>query len=267
MPDLNVTSAAAAFARQARAETRIESALRWALREFLADVETMARRDRTHIGRGSVGQAWANRMGYDALRTRLPEDEARYVAEVQALAETPDQAYSTALAVMTAATERAWSATLTSDVLASALSADDPMVALTAAAPRKNSKRGRAVAEAFEQAFGGERTGMSWYDVAKRDARTAVTGLDGILSTEAMRRQGFAYKQWVARQDERTRHTHAAADGQRVPVGQPFSVGGASLQHPGDRRGPAGETINCRCVTIGANAPAYGSTALQFISP
>lgn len=267
MPDLNVTSAAAAFARQARAEARVESALRWAIREFLADVETMARRDGTHIGRGSIGQAWSTRMGYDALRTRLPEDEARYVAEVQEQADTPDRAYDTAMSVLTAANERAWSAQLTSDVLATALSADDPMVALTAAAPRRNSKRGQAVADAFDQAFGGERTGMSWYDVAKRDARTAVTGLDGLLSTDAMRRQGYGYKQWVARHDERTRDTHAAADGQRVPVGQPFSVGGASLDHPGDRRGPAGEVINCRCVTIGANSPAQGSTALQFIAP
>jgi len=71
----------------------------------------------------------------------------------------------------------------------------------------------------------------------------------------------------VARHDERTRSTHAAADGQRVPVDSTFTVGSSSLDHPGDRRGPSGEVINCRCVTIAADSPASGSTALQFISP
>ncbi|QGJ88877.1 MuF-like minor capsid protein [Microbacterium phage Teamocil] len=266
MADLNVTSPAAAFSRQARMEAQVESALRWALREFLADVETMARRDRTYMSAGSVAQAWSDRMGVEALSTRLPEDVARYVSEVQALADTPNTAYDTAMAVLTASSERSWSAQLTSDVLSTALSADRPMLSLTAAAPRATSRRGKAAREAFDAAFGAQ-GGMSWYDVAKRDARTAVTGLDGMLSTQAMRRQGFGYKQWVARHDERTRHTHAAADGQRVPIDQTFTVGGASLDHPGDRRGPIGEVINCRCVTIGADSPAQGSTALRFISP
>lgn len=260
--DLDVESPAAAFARQARMEAKVESALRWAIREFLSDVETMARRDGTHMAAGSVAQAWTDRMSPASLGTRLPEDVARYVSEVQALADTPNQAYDTAMAVLTSSAERAWSSELTGDVLALALRADSPRLALTAAAsPRRQRAR-----EAFDQAFGVQ-GGMSWYDVAKRDARTAVTGLDGILSTDAMRRQGFGYKQWVARHDERTRHTHASADGQRVPIDQPFSVGGAALMHPGDRRGPAGEVINCRCITIGARSASQGTTALLFISP
>lgn len=260
--EMNVTSPAAAFRRQARMEAKVESALRWAIREFLLDVETMARANGTYMAAGSVSQAWTDRMSVAALSTRLPEDVARYVSEVQALADTPNQAYDTAMAVLTSANERAWSAEVTRDVLTLALRADSPRLALTAAAsPRRQRAR-----EAFDAAFGAQ-GGMSWYDVAKRDARTAVTGLDGILSTDAMRRQGFGYKQWVARHDERTRSTHAAADGQRVPVDQPFSVGGVPLDHPGDRRGPAGEVINCRCITVGANQAAAGSTDLRFISP
>lgn len=251
--EMNVTSPAAAFARQARMEARVESALRWALRLFLADVETMARRDRTYLSPAAVGQAWNERMGYAALSTRLPEHVARYVAEVQSLADTPEETYDTAMAVLTAANERAWSAQLTSDVLATALSADTPTVGLTAAAPAPNSKRGKAVREAFDQALG-VKGGMSWYDVAKRDARTAVTGLDGMLATGEMRRQGIPEKMWVARHDKRVRSTHSDADGQVVPVGEPFLVGGYAMMHPGDRSAPPGETINCRCITVGVDS-------------
>lgn len=55
---------------------------------------------------------------------------------------------------------------------------------------------------------------------------------------------------WVATLDKRVRHTHRSADGQRVPTGQPFIVGGASLRFPGDPMGPGKEVIQCRCTTI-----------------
>lgn len=47
--------------------------------------------------------------------------------------------------------------------------------------------------------------------------------------------------------DARTRETHRDADGQRVRVGEPFTVGDAKLDYPGDPVGPPGEVINCRC--------------------
>lgn len=56
-------------------------------------------------------------------------------------------------------------------------------------------------------------------------------------------------KMWLATEDHRTRPTHRIADGQRVPLGLPFSVGDASLDHPG-AIGPVSlpeEVINCRC--------------------
>lgn len=55
---------------------------------------------------------------------------------------------------------------------------------------------------------------------------------------------------WVATMDRRVRHSHRKADGQRVPTGQPFIVGGASLRFPGDPMGPGKEVIQCRCTTI-----------------
>jgi hypothetical protein len=152
-------------------------------------------------------------------------------------------------------------------VLALALSMDTPPVTLTAAAPRRDSKRGRAMQEAFDSALGAQPGRISWQAAMKRDARTAVTGLDGVLVTAALQAEDVPFKQWVTRRDERVRHEHSAADGQRVPRDQPFIVGGYPMMHPGDRSAPARLTVNCRCVMIGANNPASGSTALPFIAP
>ena len=55
---------------------------------------------------------------------------------------------------------------------------------------------------------------------------------------------------WLATDDNRTRHTHVEAEGQRVPVGSPFIVGGAELRFPGDPLGPPQEVIQCRCVPL-----------------
>lgn len=58
---------------------------------------------------------------------------------------------------------------------------------------------------------------------------------------------------WRATQDERTRDTHAAMDGQQRSKGDPFvSPSGARLLYPGDRSlgAPASEIVNCRCVLL-----------------
>jgi hypothetical protein len=55
---------------------------------------------------------------------------------------------------------------------------------------------------------------------------------------------------WLATDDDRTRHTHNVAEGQRVPVGSPFIVGGFELRFPGDPLGPPQEVIQCRCVPL-----------------
>ena len=55
---------------------------------------------------------------------------------------------------------------------------------------------------------------------------------------------------WLATEDSRTRHTHREAEGQRVPVGTPFQVGGHELRFPGDPSGPPQEVIQCRCTML-----------------
>lgn len=67
-------------------------------------------------------------------------------------------------------------------------------------------------------------------------------------------------KQWLTRQDERVRPTHAEANGQIQLLDDPFQVGTAELRYPGDPEAPADETIQCRCVMRTATAPE-GRTA------
>lgn len=101
--------------------------------------------------------------------------------------------------------------------------------------------RNRAVVVARTETIGALNAGRT-------DAFTAVTTELG----EAMEQM------WLATADERTRPTHAAADGQRVPVGSPFMLGadpvtgfaGHPLAFPGDPTGPAHEVIQCRCSTL-----------------
>lgn len=52
---------------------------------------------------------------------------------------------------------------------------------------------------------------------------------------------------WICTLDSKTRRSHWAGDGQRVPIGGTFTIGRAQLRFPGDPRGPVEETANCRC--------------------
>lgn len=61
-------------------------------------------------------------------------------------------------------------------------------------------------------------------------------------------------KRWIATGDSRTRRTHLQAHRRTarepIPVNQPFQVGRDKLMFPGDPRGSAEETINCRCTPL-----------------
>ena len=82
-------------------------------------------------------------------------------------------------------------------------------------------------------------------------ARTETHGAANYGSNEAAKLTGLPLRrEWLAAQDERTRESHAAADGQIVGVDEAFDVGGSALMYPGDPSGPAEEVINCRC-TLG----------------
>jgi HK97 family phage portal protein len=77
-------------------------------------------------------------------------------------------------------------------------------------------------------------------------ARTEVLSAANMGAMEAARQSEVVEsKSWLATDDERTRPDHAEADGQTVPLEDPFIVGGVELAHPGDPNGPPEQTINC----------------------
>jgi len=58
-------------------------------------------------------------------------------------------------------------------------------------------------------------------------------------------------KRWVSSMDERSRSDHIRANGQTVPLDQPFIIGGIELDTPGDQMaGAPRQTINCRCIVV-----------------
>lgn len=102
-----------------------------------------------------------------------------------------------------------------------------------------------------------------WPNRAVVIARTETLGAmnagrDDSFSAVAEEIGGDYEKLWLATDDTRTRASHRAADGQRVPLGSPFLIGadpdmnlaGVHLMRPGDPSGPAHEVIQCRCTTL-----------------
>lgn len=80
--------------------------------------------------------------------------------------------------------------------------------------------------------------------------RTEATRLYNHTALTTLAQRGYAMKEWVAVMDDRTRSSHAEAHGQKVPLDQPFIVGGWSMMYPGDSTAPPEEVYNCRCVLI-----------------
>ena len=76
-------------------------------------------------------------------------------------------------------------------------------------------------------------------------------------------KEGFSYKVWLSQQDEKVRATHTHADGQAVPIEQPFSVAGYLMMHPGAQTASIKETANCRCTMVFTNNPSE-QALLQF---
>lgn len=54
-------------------------------------------------------------------------------------------------------------------------------------------------------------------------------------------------KKWRAANQQRTRLDHKKANGQVVPLDEPFIVGGEKLMYPGDPNGSAKQIVHCRC--------------------
>lgn len=55
-------------------------------------------------------------------------------------------------------------------------------------------------------------------------------------------------RKWVTARDERVRSTHGVLNGQKRPIGEPWTTANGRIYHPGDPKAPAAETVQCRCV-------------------
>lgn len=87
--------------------------------------------------------------------------------------------------------------------------------------------------------------------IAQTAVIAAINGGEWSQMTQAAEGWGLTIvKEWEATEDSHTRPTHHAADGQRVPLNEPFVVGNSHLMFPGDPIGSTEEVINCRCTTL-----------------
>jgi hypothetical protein len=70
-----------------------------------------------------------------------------------------------------------------------------------------------------------------------------------VAGGDQVRGDGQPTKVWESVGDDRVRDAHLEADGQEVPISEPFIVDGESLMFPGDPSlgASAGNIINCRC--------------------
>lgn len=100
-----------------------------------------------------------------------------------------------------------------------------------------------------------------WQWKARRIARTESHGAvsAGQLAAAQIEEQETGvrmWKRWLSTDDTRTRASHRVADGQTVPLTEPFRVGGFLLQHPADSINVAPhEVINCFVADTRVHAP------------
>lgn len=88
-------------------------------------------------------------------------------------------------------------------------------------------------------------------------ARTNMIGIGNggaLVGYKAVAEPGDQ-KTWLSTPDEKTRPDHVTADGQTVPLDQPFIVGGEYAQHPGDPTLSLAQAGNCRCSLFVVQAP------------
>jgi uncharacterized protein with gpF-like domain len=80
-------------------------------------------------------------------------------------------------------------------------------------------------------------------------ARTETMASVNFGAVETYRADGVEQKEWLATQDDRTRDDHVDADGQVVAIDDDFSVGGDTMDAPGNGSDPA-ENCYCRCTVL-----------------
>lgn len=170
----------------------------------------------------AVGLAYERLFGPGYLFDQRPSVTS-YLAEVtNRMVRTPDQVYDVV------ASQVARGAAAGESIPTIAARVDDVLTATGT-----QNWAGRAVLVARTETLGALSFG-------RVDAYGAVAqALGGVFELE-----------WLATLDSRVRPAHLAADGQRVPIGTPFTVGGEQLMRPGDPAGSPENVIQCRCTTL-----------------
>jgi len=85
---------------------------------------------------------------------------------------------------------------------------------------------------------------------ARRIASTEMTRTEGYGGVEGYRQNdAIEFKGWNCQKLDTSRDDHLEADGQEVPLNDPFIVGGEMMEWPGDDTASAGNVCNCRCST------------------
>lgn len=226
---------------------------------------------------GEVGPAWkrlllskimpgVEKLVLRRLASRMEKSGAAEAAKV-ARADLPDTPLLTtvyggrksrdARTVYQMPSQRQWQADYLADVENRLSDAPDSVFRSIAAEVQAGTSKGESIPKLRDRVhtlLRGNNMAM-WRGRATTIARTeAVGAFNGATLRAAIAQQVLLgvelEKAWVATIDGRTRKTHFAADGQRRPLDGKFKVGRANLDRPGDPRGPAEETVNCRCTII-----------------
>lgn len=258
---MDVTKPGAAIARQAAMESQLLGVAEAGLRAFLAGVRATALGGTLYPPQ--VQSLWSAMLA--DMESALPRDVWDYVGEEYRAESLPDDVY-TSVQVLFAAYATEFGRTpgpndrRLQEELARVLSVDGFAVEQINASAGWLEKVSSFEVIRNEQALTAaswwdslQETGSVWIKRIRRTTRTSATGMSGWLTITAIRLQDYSHKRWVTRHDDRVRHTHRLADGQTVPVDQPFIVGGFPLMHPGARGGEYGEIVQCRCVLIGVD--------------
>ena len=246
-----MSSAGDGLAARAAWEAQVGAAAGRAWRRFLGDVETATADGGGQPGWGALVGLWAgvavavvdrvaDLMGDASGRVEQvgplgsPYPESPYLSATYGRlmeSDAPRRVHAAVLVVASAAAGFAWS----------------------------RARAARELGRVLDPRLGGPATlAVTGLDVAARGwagvpgglARDVATGAYARAVLDAIDARGAGRKRWVTRRDDRVRPTHAAADGQTVPVGEPFIVGGWALMFPGDPVAPLVETAGCRCVLI-----------------
>ena len=88
--------------------------------------------------------------------------------------------------------------------------------------------------------------------IARTETTRVMNSAKQAVGEEGKRLGLTMYKKWVSAVDDRTRDEHVQADGQEVPIDEPFVVGAEEMLYPGDISlgASAWNVINCRCTCV-----------------